>query len=159
MKNVHTRFAGTILAIMLAFSVNAAHAQVPGSESEQEIATLQTRVELFFRNLTNSAIGPETAVRDIVAKGPLKDRNDDINKLIEQAAVLDQRYGAYTGHEAVSARPVGKDLVFLRYLYKGEKFPVVWHFTFYRAGANGALNREWQLISLRFDSKVEALDR
>jgi hypothetical protein len=144
----------------LAFlSAVPARGQVNGPETEAEIDRMQTRVEQFFASLTDSAEGPERAVRQIVGSGPLKDRNEDINKLIDQATSLDQRYGTYAGHEAIGERAVGKDLIFLRYLYKGERFPVVWYFTFYRTGANGALARDWQLISLRFDSKVEALEK
>jgi hypothetical protein len=149
--------AAAFVALQLGLSSRAAQAQTP--ESAAEVELLQGRVEQFFANLTNTMLGPENAVRTIVGNGPLKDRNEDINKLISQAEALDQRYGAYVGHEAVGERAVGKDLVFLRYLYKGDKFPVVWHFTFYRTGPNGALNRGWQLIALRFDSKLEVLDR
>jgi hypothetical protein len=147
------------MLLVLAVLQRPAPAQVNGPETDAEIDSLKGKVETFFGNLTNRAIGPETAVREIVGQGPLKNRNDDIAKLIDQAEALDQRYGAYTGHEAVGQRAVGKDLIFLRYVYKGEKFPVVWYFTFYRSGANGALNRDWQLIALRFDSKVEALEK
>jgi hypothetical protein len=155
-SRILTVIVGCCVALLTA---QQARGQAASPETEAEIDRLQTRVELFFSSLTNTAEGPERAVRQIVGSGPLKDRNDDINKLIDQAMALDQRYGAYAGHEAIGERAVGRDLIFLRYLYKGEKFPVVWYFTFYRSGANGALNRDWQLIALRFDSKVEALER
>jgi hypothetical protein len=155
----HIVLLAAVLSVPASLAPRSALGQAASAEAEAEIEQLQIRVEQFFGSLTNSAEGPERAVRQIVGKGPLKDRNDDINKLIEQASSLDQRYGAYAGHEAASERAVGKDLIFLRYLYKGEKFPVVWYFTFYRTGANGSINREWQLISLRFDSKVEALEK
>lgn len=146
-------------AALVLITTSPLFAQEPTPETEQEIETLKAKVDAFFDKLTDDTIGPEGAVRDVVGSGPLKDRNQDIAKLIEQATALEQRYGAYTGHEPVGSRAVGKDLIFLRYLYKGEKFPVVWHFTFYRTGNNGAINREWLLIALRFDSKVEALDK
>ncbi|HEX5105620.1 MAG TPA: hypothetical protein VFV87_17495 [Pirellulaceae bacterium] len=154
--------AGTLtvtVALAVALAGDIARAQVNGTESDAEIETLKRRVDQFFGNLTDSAIGPEYAVRDLVGKGPLKDRNDDINKLIEQASGLPQRYGEYTGHEAVGQKAAGKDLVFLRYLYKGEKFPVVWYFTFYRTGPSGSLTRTWQLIGMRFDTKVDGLEK
>jgi hypothetical protein len=160
MTQIVNRWLVAIVAVAaITLFAPIARGQAVSGEMGPEIELLQGRVEQFFASLTNNMVGAENAVRTIVGNGPLKDRNDDINKLIQQAEALDQRYGAYTGHEAVSERAVGKDLVFLRYLYKGQKFPVVWHFTFYRNGANGALNRDWQLISLRFDSKVEALEK
>jgi hypothetical protein len=155
----HRCFVAIAALAVTALFAPIVRGQAASGDVAPEIELLQGRVEQFFASLTNSMVGPENAVRTIVGNGPLKDRNDDISKLIQQAEALDQRYGTYAGHEAVGERAVGKDLIFLRYLYKGQKFPVVWHFTFYRTGANGALNRDWQLISLRFDSKVEALEK
>ena len=148
--------------LVLAFVVSAAKAtaEEPLSEEMQgEVTVLQGRAELFFRQFGDKTIGPERAVREIVGSGPLKDRNDDISKLIDQALLLDQRYGVSTGHEPVGVRAVGSDLVFLRYLYKGERFPVVWYFAFYRTSIANGLKRDWSLISLRFDTKIEALER
>jgi hypothetical protein len=133
--------------------------ETPTADQQQETDLLASRVETFFRTLTDKALDPETAVREIIGKGPLKDRNDEINKLIEQTLTLDQRYGTYTGHEQVASKLVGEDLAFFRYLYKGDRFPVVWYFTFYRPAAIGSVQREWMLISLRFDAKIEALER
>lgn len=145
------------LAIALSLCFVSAQAQEPAVDSP-DLALVRGKIATFFQNLTNKSIGGDGAVRGIILNSPLKNRNDDISKLIDQAATLDERYGAYVGHEEVSVRTVGKDLIFLRYLYKGERFPVVWYFTFYRS-ANGNGNRDWTLIGMRFDSKVEALDR
>jgi hypothetical protein len=155
--SLYSRVSAAVLAAF-AFAVSAA-AQEPAAEMQAEITVVKGLVDSFFKSLTNKAIGGDGAVRGIIGNSPLKNRTDDINKLIEQAASLDRNYGAYTGHEEASVRVVGKDLIFLRYLYKGERFPVVWHFTFYRPGSNGTRSREWTLIGLKFDSKVEVLDR
>lgn len=152
----HSRYLAAAL-MALAFATSAV-AQEPDAEIQGEIAVVKGLVDTFFKNLTNKAIGGDGAVRGIIGNSPLKNRTDDINKLIEQAANLDRNYGVYTGHEEAGVRAIGKDLIFLRYLYKGERFPVVWHFTFYRPG-NGTRAREWTLIGLKFDSKVEVLDR
>jgi hypothetical protein len=144
-----------ICAVILPAGSASVAAQEPAVDSP-DLKLVREKVNTFFQNLTNKSIGGDGALRGIIGNSPLKNRNDDISKLIDQAASLDERYGAYVGHEEVSARTVGRDLVFLRYLYKGERFPVVWYFTFYRSGNGG---REWMLIGLRFDSKVDALDR
>jgi hypothetical protein len=137
----------------------AAAAQEPVSaETEQEIEFVKSKSAAFFRSLTDKSLGPERAFRELIENGPLKDRNEEINKLIAQAATLDQRYGPFTGTELVSSKAVGSDLIFLCYLYKGERFPVVWYFTFYRAASIGGVRREWTLIALRFDAKIEALE-
>ncbi|MEX2175910.1 MAG: hypothetical protein WD872_16230 [Pirellulaceae bacterium] len=143
------------------FGHSAAAQEALDLEREQEVELLQARVDNFFRSLTDPELGPERAMRELIAigNGPLKDRTEEIAKLIEQAAALDLRYGLYTGHEAVSVKPVGSDLIFLRYLYKAERFPIVWCFTFYRAAPIVGVQREWSLISIKFDAKVEVLEK
>jgi len=153
-----------LLGVLILGLAAAVAAEEPLSdEMQSEVTALKTKVDLFFRQLSDKTNGPEAAAREaiagIVASGPLKDRSDEIAKLTEQTATLSQRYGDYTGHEAAGARAVGNDLLFLRYLYKGERFPVVWHFTFYRTTTTAGLKREWSLISLRFDTKLEMLER
>jgi hypothetical protein len=127
--------------------------------TEDDLKSVKARVETFFQSLTNPTLGPERAFPEIIGNGPLKDRTDEIKRLIEQAQTLDQRYGDYSGHDFASSKAVGADLVFLKYLYKGERFPVVFCFTFYRAGPIGGFDREWSLIGLRFDSRVEVLEK
>jgi hypothetical protein len=155
------RFAA-LIAILLATASAAAQESVT-AEMQPEVTIVKQRAEEFFTQLAGPTPDAERAVRAIIANGPLQDpaRTEDIKKLIDQAQTLDQRVGAYKGHEWVSSRTVGSHLIFVRYLYKGDRFPLVWYFTFYRATANGPAGtiREWTLISLRFDNKVEVLDR
>jgi hypothetical protein len=153
----HLPLALAMLATALA--ARPAPAQEPSPEVQQELDVLEGRIDSFFRSLTDKSLGPERALRELIGNGPLKERNDDISKLIDQALTLDQRFGLYTGHERVAVRAVGNDLVLLRFLYKGDRFPVVWYFAFYRPAAIGGVRRDWSLISVRFDAKVELLDR
>jgi hypothetical protein len=151
-----------LFAALFAFvnSANMVSAQEALSEEmRQEVAALQGRVDQFFRQLADKTMDPERPVREIVGTGPLRDRNEEISKLIDQMPMLDQRYGAYTGHEVAAVKAIGSDLVFLRYLYKAERFPVIWYFVFYRTPVAGGLKRDWTLISLRFDTKIEMLEK
>ena len=153
------RFAALAMALAVLWARVAA-GQVPQrTVSEDDLKDVKGRVETFFQSLINPMFGPERAFRELIGDGPLKDRNDDIAKLIEQSLTLEQRYGAYSGHEMASTKTVGGDLIFLRYLYKGERFPVVFYFTFYRAGPIGGVARDWSLIALRFDARVETLEK
>ena len=158
MSSLRRFFALALPAIV--FGAGIVRAQEPQrTVSEDDLKTIKARVETFFQSLTNPTLGPERAFPELIGNGPLKERTEDIKKLIEQAQTLDQRYGDYSGHDFASSKAVGADLVFLKYLYKGERFPVVFCFTFYRAGPIGGFDREWSLIGLRFDSRIEALEK
>jgi hypothetical protein len=130
------------------------------ADMQGEVSVLKEKAEAFFTHLVGPMPDADHAVRAMVAGGPLEARAEDVKKLIEQAQSLDARIGPYKHHELVSSRNVGSDLVFLRYLYKGDRYPAIWYFTFYRTnGSVAGTKKEWSVISLRFDTKVEALDR
>jgi len=149
----------TTAAILCLLAATAAAQEPVSAETEQEIEFVKSKAAAFFRSLTDKSLGPERAFPELIENGPLKGRTEEIGKLIAQAATLDQRYGPFTGTEVVSSKAVGSDLIFLCYLYKGERFPVVWYFTFYRAAPFGGVSRPWTLIALRFDAKIEALEK
>ena len=80
--------------------------------------------------------------------------------LIAKTDQLHELYGPYRGFEAIAARRAGKDLVFLRYLYKCENFPVVFYFTFYRTPRGEPpteTSNSWRVIIVRFDTELELL--
>ena len=147
------------LAFWTALPAGAAAQDTISAELQPQLPAIREKIEAFFNQLTGPMPDAEHAVRAIVADGPLQSRSDDVKKLIDQAQSLDARVGLHKGHEPVSSRNIGSDLIFLRYLYKGEQFPVVWYFTFYRTIGSAGLKSDWKLISLRFDTKVEMLDR
>ena len=128
------------------------------AEVDKQVEKLQSTVEDFFAQFNNAAVGPEQAFKTLVGNGPLKSKNEELTGLIDKATKLEGRYGRHTGHDIASVKTVGSDLVILRYLYRGERFPVVWHFYYYRTG-NGAMPREWNLIEIRFDTNLDGLDR
>jgi hypothetical protein len=150
----------SVLTLVLQAAAGIAFGQELAREvSDEDLTKVKGRVDQFFQSLTSRTLGPDRAFREVIADGPLKDRNDEIAKLIEHALALDQRYGIYTGHELASTKTIGADVVFLRYLYKAERFPVVFYFTFYRPGSVGGVQRDWSLIALRFDARIDSLEK
>ena len=75
-------------------------------------------------------------------------------KLVDAASKLPDQYGAFVAAEQVRRKQVGNDLVLLTYLYKAERYPVVWRFAFYRPRPSD----KWTVVSLRFDSKLLDLE-
>lgn len=119
---------------------------------------IEDRVRLFFSNLTT---GSSAAFDDILKGGPLGASLDSA-KLAELKSQFDAakpQLGSYRSNERIDLKPIGKDLVVARYLYKGEFSPMVWYFTFYRAPttSTSAMTSLWFVISLRFDTDVEAV--
>lgn len=142
------------LSLLLAGGFQGAAAQ----ERNPEVEKLQTGIEEFFRKFNDPSVGPEMAFTSLVGKGPLKDKTADLSALVKRASKLEENYGRYAGHDVASVKTVGSDLAILRYLYKGERFPVVWHFYYYRT-ATGAAGKEWSLIEIRFDTNLDGLDK
>lgn len=156
------RLLPILVALPLCLAPLAA-AQDRTPQQQAEVDKLQVGAEDFFKGLNNPMVGAEQAFNTLVGKGPLKSagKNEELTSLIDKASKLETRYGRYTGHDFASAKTVGNDLVILRYLYKGERFPVVWHFYYYRP-ANGAATLtkgDWNLIEIRFDTNLDGLDR
>lgn len=152
-------FVGFVLLSCSPLLPQLAPAQEARSREQQtEVERLQSGIEEFFKRYSDPTIGPEPAFRTLVGNGPLKAKTEELTGLIEKAARLEGRYGRYAGHDAASVKTVGSDLAILRYLYKGERLPVVWHFYYYRA-SNGVMPKEWNLIEIRFDTNLDGLDR
>ena len=150
-----------LVTLILAGLVTGLPAQERTPQQQAEVEKLQGGIEDFFKAFNNPTIGPELAFSTLVGKGPLKGKSEELTGLIDKAVKLEGRYGRYTGHDVASVKTVGSDLVILRYLYKGERFPVVWHFYYYRPG-NGAMpssKGEWNLIEIRFDTNLDGLER
>lgn len=123
---------------------------------DDPLPALQKRIDTFFLALTADGAEPKAAFDELLAGSPLE-KSDDVKKLVDEVRKFDDRYGDFLEAEQVSSKRVGKDLVLIKYLYKGQKFPVVWHFAFYRAPAKAAPARPWAVILLRFDTRVEQL--
>lgn len=128
-----------------------------GQQPDPAIETLDKRVTTFFeaikaKNIPGAYLG--------LLSGGQVGTPEERKKLEDETAKIESLYGTYRGAERVYVKQVGTDLVFLKYLYKCGKFPVLWHVTFYRTPATGDLSSRsptWQLVSIRFDTDLEVL--
>lgn len=131
-------------------------AQDPPIESDTELDKLDARVKRFLDGV--SADDVQSAYEDLLAGSQLLQQKS-LKELIEKTGEL-KKFGKCHGFEQIGAKPVGKDLVLLRYLHKCEDFPVVWYFGFYRTPDNDATaagNGAWRVVSVRFDTQLELL--
>ena len=114
-------------------------------------------VSVFFENVKSGSI--KAAYGELLGNKQLG-TEEDRDALVKKTAEIEDTYGPYRGFEQVYAKRVGNDLVFMKYLYKCENFPVLWHITFYRTSNSSELgpeSRPWQVVSIRFDTDLEIL--
>ena len=155
MRCHHFASAGLTLAVLLLIG-SSATAQDPKTPDDPVIATLHGIVNSFFKELKNS---PPSAFNVVLLKDSqqILQKKEAVAKLIVAAAGLEKKYGGYKGHDRISAKTIGSDLVLMKYLYKCSLHPVVWHFTFYRNFQASGEQNEWIVISVRFDTDLELL--
>lgn len=145
--------AGILVGVTTAVTPDWVSAQQP----DTVIESLQNQVDVFFETIKSGG-NVKKAYADLLPAG--LGSEEDRATLIEETTELEQTYGTYRGFERVYVKRVGSDLVFLKYLYKCDRFPVLWHITFYRSGDNselGADSQRWEVVSIRFDTNLDIL--
>jgi len=130
----------------------------PPRADDLDVAAVFQRIDTFLARI-GEGIGKEGALdaafANLFVESPLSQRPESRKSMVEKVSQFETLYGSYIGRERITFQAVGEDVFVTKYLYKAERFPVVWYFTYYRAG-NGAA---WKLISVRFDTRVEKLAR
>lgn len=130
------------------------------SAQDDAVVSLTDRTKSFFERL-DASVDPKTAFDGLLVEGPLADqsRDADVKDLVDRYNNLSKTYGQLASTpELISVKRIGESLVILKYLYKAEKFPVVWYITYYRPRKLDRLEDGWFVISLRFDTRLELLD-
>jgi hypothetical protein len=144
---------GTLLGAFLTLPPTSAF----GQEPDPVVKACQGELAVFFENVKSGSIG--TAYEELLKTTQLG-TEEDRAKLVDETGKIETTYGAYRGFKPVYTKRIGDDLIFMKYLYKCERFPVLWHITFYRASTNGDLgagSQPWQVVSIRFDTDLEIL--
>lgn len=135
--------------------------QEPAGAKDELVELLDARVRAFLDSVSQGST--QQAFENLLRGSPLLlQKGQALKTLVERAAQISNRFGRFRGFERVDARRVGKDLVFLRYLYKCEDFPIVWSITFYRPISQPDSPPDesaWRVIVVRFDTEVEQLVR
>jgi hypothetical protein len=124
---------------------------------EPDLEALTDRVRDFLQDVAAGQIKP--AYQTLLAGGPLEARVEDIARLVEETGRLEKERGKFWELEPLSNERIGNDVVISRFLYKCERYPVVWHVTFYRTFKAGSASAAptWTVIGVRFDGDLEPL--
>ncbi len=131
-------------------------AQDDADANDPIVIELDRRVEQFFERIAEG--DHDNAFPSLLLRSQLLDQEDELQALIDASKQIETRYGAYRGSEQIGAQRVGTDLILLKYLFKCERFPVVWYVAFYRQPATAnSVDRDWAVISLSFDTRIQRL--
>jgi hypothetical protein len=153
-------FSGVVsfaVLLMISYAVRAQSYVAPEPYKE-----LDDRIKQFFDEIVANP-SSATAFDSILSTGLSSGGSSLIDTSIaEMKTKLDDvknRFGGFKDYEKIDAKPIGKDLVIIRYLLKCESYPVVWTFTFYRRPSVVTLANavQWQTIGLRFDTNLDIL--
>jgi len=114
------------------------------------------KIRLFFEDIL--ADKPSKAFGDLLQTLSASEKTVDLKTKLEE---VKNQFGTFRQYETIGTKSVGEDLVFLQYLLKCDRHPVVWTFTFYRrpveSGTMAASASPWLVIGLRFDSNLDPL--
>ncbi len=138
-----------------------ARGQGPDVSVDEIVTRLHSKVSVFFEDVAGGQLTEAEAYAKLLQDSPLSkpNRKKKIDAIVRRTKLLESRFGTYRGFERIAAKPVGKDVIVMKYLYKCQDFPVVWYFTFYRdLGAEAAADGgRWFVVAIRFDADVELL--
>jgi len=154
------RLKTSVMVVILCVVAIEVRAAAPDDVKEKDpvLNALDGRVVQFFEGVSLGQ--SQGAFTDLLAGSQLLKQSNALKDLIARTNDLETKYGKFRSFEQISAKRIGNDLVLMRYLYKCENIPVVWHFTFYRvpgAGETAAKNRAWRIVAVRFDTDLEKL--
>ena len=147
------------------------HAQLPPASTEE--ASLDRRVEAFFRHLMQSSTSTatEAAFEEIFQDGSQVPRtsSEAVENMSKKFTDLsNSEIGRLHDHEKIGSKPIGKDVIVLKYLTKHDRAPVLWSFMFYRSppprttGTTStttppmSASNTWNLILVRLDTDLES---
>jgi len=145
------QFVAVLFMGILAIGTWATWAQNTTPRDNADIENLQAKVSRFLDRISYDE--SKDAFDELLKESPLARQTSSVRNLIEQTGQLEKQFGELKSFEVIDARRIGRDVILLRYLYKCQNLPVVWHFTFYRADPSNP----WKLVAVRFDTDLESL--
>lgn len=119
---------------------------------------MDARVTKFLEGVSSG--DAQGAFKELLQGSQLITQTEAVQALVTKTSRMQEQFGQCRGFEQVDAKQIASDLILMRYLYKCENFPVVWYFAFYHTPAPEELSAEigtWRVITVRFDTRLEAL--
>jgi len=124
--------------------------------TDTDLPGLKERVQVFFGTLNVQSIDSYQKACQKITEGSQTSEADimEMAKKTDEMITMITRSSSRCSHEFLDSKPVGSDLILMRYLYKSDT-PVIWYFTFYRSQT--AARPTWNCIGIRFDTDIDSL--
>jgi hypothetical protein len=158
-RNIHRLeclfFGGIILLLFLLFlpsvPLRPVGAQPATGDSYKE---LDDKIRTFFDHLISG--NTANAFENLLLQSPLGSSSAPVTEIRAKLDETKKHVGEFHAYELYQTKPVGKDIVLIRYILKCEYYPVVWTFTFYRKPSlQSSTGTPWQLVEMCFDSNLD----
>ena len=147
------------LLLLPALRIIPADAQSqPASADISRDSELDERIRAFFDSLQRGNLS--TAFDGLLAQSPLHSpaampHQTDLRNKVGEAR---DQFGEILNWEQYDTKPIGTDVVVMRYILKYDQYPVIWTFSFYRKPSSlpGLINpsNRWVVVGLQFDTSL-----
>ena len=154
-----------VLGLIAVFSMSYLHFRpnvAAQTGTETDLPALKERVQTFFGTLNTQSIDSYQKAYQSITDGSQTQENDilEMAKMTDEMITLITRSSSRCSYEFLDNKPVGNDLILMRYLYKSDTHPVIWYFTFYRSQTVARPSdpkAKWNCIGIRFDTDIDSL--
>jgi hypothetical protein len=131
-------------------------AQLPPTTDISREQGLDAKILDFFMSLKrgNHTLALEELLRQsALGSASAESQLTDLRKEVEKAGTL---FGDIQSWEKSEGKPIGSDIILVRYILKYDRYPVMWTFLFYRKPSSApsitSPGSSWELIELYFDT-------
>ena len=148
---------GLVVMIGVSYLLFRGDADAQSVVGQTDETLLKGTINDFFDTIVTTP-GSSAAYQKIFSSG-LRPSDSVVAEMVQETDKL-VKNGRWRA-EFLDKKSAGSDFVQFRYLYKGETYPVVWYFTFYRpvsaVNMSGDMNpRAWHCLSISFDTNYQS---
>lgn len=138
-----------LILTALSFNTQSGTAQDKFSDSTKSAPKIvRDNITDFFSLLIEHNY--EKAYQQILAKSPLLNDKQNLDKLIKETSKIEEFYGKLTQYECFKTEFVTKSYIRISYLGLCTKHPIRWIFTYYNSPESG-----WLVTNIKFDDLTE----
>jgi hypothetical protein len=155
-KSLYGIGAAVVFFLLLfpVFRLISTDAQTTDTARKQE---LNGRIQSFFGALSkgNSAL----AFEGLLNQSPLGSMiaSTELTEMRNKVGEFKIKFGEIIRWDEYDSKPIGEDIIVIRYILKYDQYPVIWTFVFYRKPSpTMSINNQnlWGLVEVHFDTNL-----